>query len=55
MTEFDRRTRTLRIQMCCQRRGDGKRILAPDGGELTPPTKPEPDGMLVKALARAWR
>ena len=32
-----------------------KRILAPDGSELTPPTKPEPDGTLVKALARAWR
>ena len=32
-----------------------KRILAPDGSELTPPTKPRPDGVLVKALARAWR
>ena len=32
-----------------------KRILAPDGSELTPPTKPQPDGVLVKALARAWR
>ena len=29
--------------------------LAPDGSELTPPTKPQPDGVLVKALARAWR
>ena len=28
---------------------------APDGSELTPPTKPQPDGVLVKALARAWR
>ena len=28
--------------------------LAPDGSELTPPTKPQ-DGVLVKALARAWR
>ena len=27
----------------------------PGGSELTPPTKPQPDGMLVKALARAWR
>ena len=32
-----------------------KRILAPDGSELTSPTKPQPDGVLVKALARAWR
>ena len=32
-----------------------KRILAPDGSELTPPTRPQPEGVLVKALARAWR
>ena len=32
-----------------------KRILAPDGSELTPSTKPLPDGVLVKALARARR
>ena len=32
-----------------------KRILALDGSELTPSTKPQPDGALVKALARAWR
>jgi hypothetical protein len=32
-----------------------KRILSPDGGELPPPTKPQPDGVLFKALARAWR
>jgi GNAT superfamily N-acetyltransferase len=30
-------------------------ILVPGGSELTPPTKPQPDGVLVKALARAWR
>ena len=29
--------------------------MASDGSELTPPTKPQPDGVLVKALARAWR
>ena len=29
--------------------------LAPDGSELTPPTKPQPDGVLVKALGRVWR
>ena len=32
-----------------------KRIVAPDGSELAPATKPQPDGTLVKALARAWR
>ena len=32
-----------------------KCILAPDGSELTPSTKPQPDGVLVKALTRAWR
>jgi hypothetical protein len=29
--------------------------VAPDGTELAPETKPQPDGTLVKALARAWR
>ena len=30
-------------------------IVAPDGGESAPATKLQPDGTLVKALARAWR
>ena len=34
---------------------DRFRVLAPDGSELTPPTRPQPDGVLMKALARAWR
>ena len=38
-----------------QRRGGRKRIVAPDGSELAPSSKPQPDGTLVKALARAWR
>ena len=38
-----------------QRRGGRKRIVAPDGSEIVPTTKPQPDGTLVKALARAWR
>jgi hypothetical protein len=41
--------------MCCQRRGNRKRIAATDGGDLAPATRPQPDGTLVKALARAWR
>ena len=38
-----------------QRRGGRKRIVAPDGSERTPSRKPQPDGTLVKALARAHR
>ena len=38
-----------------QRRGGRKRIVAPDGSEIVPTSKPQPDGTLVKALARAWR
>jgi hypothetical protein len=38
-----------------QRRGGRKRIVASDGSELVPATKPQPDRTLVKALARAWR
>jgi hypothetical protein len=45
----------LRIPMRFQGRGGRKRIVAPDGSELAPSTKPQPDGTLVKALARAWR
>jgi hypothetical protein len=32
-----------------QRRGGRKRIVAPDGSEIAPTTKPQPDGTLVKA------
>ena len=45
----------VRIPMRFQRRGGRKRIVAPDGSELAPSSKPQPDGTLVKALARAWR
>jgi hypothetical protein len=38
-----------------QRRGGRKRIVAPDGSEIARTTKSQPDGTLVKALARAWR
>jgi hypothetical protein len=41
--------------MSFQRHGGRKRIVAPDGSELAPATKPQPDGTLIKALARAWR
>jgi hypothetical protein len=45
----------LRIGMRLQRRGGRKRIVAPDGSEIVPTFKPQPDGTLLKALARAWR
>jgi hypothetical protein len=38
-----------------QRRGGRKRIVAPDGSDIVPSSKPQPDGTLLKALARAWR
>jgi hypothetical protein len=38
-----------------QRRGGRKRIVAPDGSDIAPISKPQPDETLVQALARAWR
>jgi hypothetical protein len=52
---FDGHILIVRIPMRFQRRGGRKRIIAPDGSEIVPWTKPQPDGTLVKALARAWR
>ncbi len=54
-TRLDGTTLVVRIPMRFQRRGGRKRIVAPDGSEIAPVTKPQPDGTLVKALARAWR
>jgi hypothetical protein len=54
-TRLDGNTLVVRIPMHFQRRGGRKRILAPDGSELAPSTKPQPDSALLKALARAWR
>jgi hypothetical protein len=54
-TRLDGTTLIVRIPMRFQRRGSRKRIVAPDGSELAPATKPQPDGTLIKALARAWR
>ena len=45
----------VRIPMRLGRQRGRKRILAPDGSELTPPQHPQPDTTLVKALAREWR
>ena len=38
-----------------QRRGGGEWIVAPDGTEIISTNRPEPDGTLVIALARALR
>ena len=38
-----------------QRRGGRKRIVASDGSAIMPKPKPQADGTLLKALARAWR
>ena len=48
-------TLVVRIPMRFQRRGGRKRIVTPDGSEFVPTSKPQPDGTLVKALARAHR
>jgi len=54
-TRLDGSTLVVRIPMLFQRRGGRKRIVAPDGSTIVPSSKPQPDGTLVKALARAWR
>jgi hypothetical protein len=54
-TKLEGTTLVVHIPMRFQRRGGRKRIVAPDGSELAPATKPQPDGTLTKALARAWR
>jgi hypothetical protein len=54
-TRLDGETLVVRILMRFQRRGGRKRIVAPDGSAIVPSSKPQPDGTLVKALARAWR
>jgi hypothetical protein len=54
-SRLDGSTLVVRIPMRFQRRGGRKRIVAPDGSYVVPNSKPQPDGTLVKALARAWR
>jgi hypothetical protein len=54
-SRLDGSTLVVRIPMRFQHRGGRKRIVAPDGSEIVPTSKPQPDGTLVKALARAHR
>jgi hypothetical protein len=53
-TRLDGTTLVIRIPMRFQRRAGRKRIVAPDGSAM-PTLKPQPNGTIVKALARAWR
>ena len=52
---LDGGTLVVRIPMRFQRRRGRKRIVAPDGNAIVPTSKPQPDGTLLKAIARAWR
>ena len=54
-SRLDGTTLVVRIPLRFQCRGGRKRIIAPDGSEIVPSSKPQPDGTLVKALARARR
>jgi hypothetical protein len=54
-SRLDGSTLVVRIPMRFQRRGSRKRIVAPGGNEIVPTSKPQPDGTLAKALARAHR
>src|SRR4051812_49164456 len=45
---------TIRVPMALRKYGGTKRIVAPDGGELSLQPK-QPDSTLVKALSRAFR
>jgi hypothetical protein len=55
-TRIEGTTLVVRIPMWfLQHRGGRTRIVAPDGTAIVPTSKPQPDGTLVKAVARAWR
>jgi hypothetical protein len=54
-TRLDGNTLVVRVPMRFHRRSGRKRIVAPDGSEIVPTSKAQPDGALLKALARAWR
>jgi hypothetical protein len=48
-TRLDGSTLVVRIPMRFQR-GGRKRIVAPDGSDIVPTSKPHPDSTLVKAV-----
>ena len=53
-TRLDSSTRIVSIPIRFQRRSGRKRIVAPDGSAIAASSRPQPDGTLLKALARAW-
>jgi hypothetical protein len=53
--QLDGSTLVVRIPMRFQRRGGRKCIVAPDSSAIVSSSKPQPDGTLIKALARAHR
>ncbi len=52
-TRLEGTTLVVRIPMRFRHRGGRKRIVAPDGSEIVPSSKPQANGTLVKALVRA--
>jgi hypothetical protein len=54
-TRLEGATLVVWIPMRFQHRNGRKRTMAPDGTAIVPASKPQPDGTLVKSLARAWR
>jgi hypothetical protein len=51
--EVDEKTLVVRIPMRFQRRGGRKRIVAPDGSEIVPSSKPQPDGTFLDVPGRS--
>lgn len=56
-TRLDSKTLVVRAPMRfrASRAGGRDRSVVPDGREILPSSKPQRDGTLVKARARAWR
>ncbi|HYN37952.1 MAG TPA: hypothetical protein VES39_01745 [Rhodospirillales bacterium] len=52
---LDGDTIVVNIPMQWKRRGGGKVIMVPNGGDAWAPAKPRPDETLIRALGRAHR
>lgn len=55
MKDIALNTMTVKVPIAFRRRRGRKRIMTPEGTELTRPPGPEIDNALVKAIARAFR
>ena len=49
-TRLDGTTLVVRIPMRFQRRGGRKRVVVPDGREIVPTSRPQPEGTLAKGV-----